>query len=391
MGINANDFAQDIGLNVPVIAFKSALKSAKVTDKNYKIQIDAVDKIQAINRINIWVNGVPVFGFKGMEVSSTAGASISKEIALTLSTGKNVIEASAVNTKGVEGVRERMDVVLDVPTTKPDLYIVAIGVSDYVQDYDLRYAAKDASDISATFALQTERYGAIHQLKYLDKDATRANILKAKETLMKSKVDDEVIVFVASHGLLDDKLDYYIATTDVDFVNPAIKGLLYEDLEGLLDGIPARKKLMMIDACHSGEVDKEDALLASNTAQNSTNGVSARGFTVVKSKGQALGLTNSFELMKEIFADVRRGTGTIVISAAAGKEYAFENDVWKNGAFTFSLLEGLKSGNADKDKNKEVSISEIRDYVSKKVQELTNGKQNPTSRAENLEFDFRVW
>jgi hypothetical protein len=35
--------------------------------------------------------------------------------------------------------------------------------------------------------------------------------------------------------------------------------------------------------------------------------------------------------------------------------------------------------------------SEIRDYVSEKVKKLTKGKQTPTSRKENLEFDFRVW
>jgi len=36
-------------------------------------------------------------------------------------------------------------------------------------------------------------------------------------------------------------------------------------------------------------------------------------------------------------------------------------------------------------------VSELKQYISTKVQELTGGKQNPTSRTENMEFDFRVW
>jgi uncharacterized caspase-like protein len=95
--------------------------------------------------------------------------------------------------------------------------------------------------------------------------------------------------------------------------------------------------------------------------------------------------------MQELFANVSKGSGAVVISAAAGNSYALESDEWRNGVFTFALLSGLRSKLADLNKNGAITVTELKDYVSKEVERLTKGAQKPTSRRENLEFDFRIW
>lgn len=80
----------------------------------------------------------------------------------------------------------------------------------------------------------------------------------------------------------------------------------------------------------------------------------------------------------------------MVISSAAGSEYAFESDTWKNGVFTYSVLEGLKNQNADLDGDGKVMVSELGKYLGKRVRDLTSGRQSPTFRRDILEFDFSV-
>ena len=156
----------------------------------------------------------------------------------------------------------------------------------------------------------------------------------------------------------------------------------------------ARKKLLLIDTCHSGEVDKEESeLVVSNTSGEGTvTSRSFRGVKVANKKGDgpSLGLQNSAELVQELFADLRRGSGAMVISSAGGAEYAYEAEEWSNGVFTFAVLEGLSKKKADENQDGEIRVSELRDYVTNRVQSLTQGKQTPTSRRENLEYDFRI-
>jgi uncharacterized caspase-like protein len=95
--------------------------------------------------------------------------------------------------------------------------------------------------------------------------------------------------------------------------------------------------------------------------------------------------------MQELFAGLDKGTGTVVISAAAGKGYALESSKWNNGVFTYSILNGLKNRAADKNKDRQVTISELKDYSITQVEQLTGGNQKPTARREAIGVDWRIW
>ncbi|HRV54552.1 MAG TPA: hypothetical protein P5264_03350, partial [Mangrovimonas sp.] len=103
------------------------------------------------------------------------------------------------------------------------------------------------------------------------------------------------------------------------------------------------------------------------------------------------GLKNSFELMQSLFYDLDRGNGSYVISAAGGKEFAFESEDWQNGVFTYSFIHALNELGYDTWKGKQaISISKLKEYIYNSVTNLTNGQQKPTARSENIEWDWEL-
>lgn len=96
-------------------------------------------------------------------------------------------------------------------------------------------------------------------------------------------------------------------------------------------------------------------------------------------------------LASELFNDLRRGTGATVISSAGGAEFAMESDKWKNGLFTYCMLNGLKNGTADLDGDGRIMLLELQEYVVDKVTALSHGRQAPNSRIQNIELDFQIW
>jgi hypothetical protein len=146
-----------------------------------------------------------------------------------------------------------------------------------------------------------------------------------------------------------------------------------------------------MDACHSGEMDEDEELSFESSSLGSNVKVEGSKGAYRLIDSTSIGLKNSFDLMQELFANLSRGNGAVVISAAGGKQYAYEGENWKNGVFTYSIIKGLKGQEADVNHDGEITVGELKDYVFSEVEQLTKGRQMPTARRENLESDWNVW
>jgi uncharacterized protein YbaA (DUF1428 family) len=388
MGYSEKDISADA--DMPLLRILTTDAPFETFQSSMQIAIQSEDFSCDLDRVNVWINDVPVYGSKGISLEGKKLRYWRDTLNLPLNIGENNIQFSTLNEKGIESQLSEMTVTCLKPDIKPDLYLISIGASEYYQkDMNLKYAAKDATDLVALFRSRSDNYTHIYTKTLLNQEVSLENIRKLRNWLNQCKTDDHVLIFLAGHGLLDSDLDYYLASYYIDFANPKINGIPYDLLDSLVDGIPARQKLILIDACHSGELDKENIKIIGGKS-NSDGAIIFRSFDsrVVE---KHMELHNSFELMKEIFVDLRRSSGATVISSSGGMEFAIEGDVWKNGVFTYSLIKGLREKEADLDQDGEIVVSELQDYLNEKVYNLTNGQQQPTFRIENITHDWRIW
>ena len=377
LGIDSSRLTGDFSVPLARISNRDSI-SFEQDSRDLRLQLAASDSQFALRSFNLWVNESPVFGQKGIAVSGGRRQSLDTVINIILSNGRNVIEFSVTNAAGAESYRMPLEV-NHTGTSKGITRFIGFGVDTY-QDrkYDLLFSVEDIRDLATALK---ERLGDELRVDTLfNAGLTRPAIEKLKASLLKGSVDDRVILAYSGHGLLSDAFDYYLSLPSTNFDKPEQGSLAYEELESLLDGIPARQKLFLIDACHSGEVDKDDLRKLNETPDSLVKGLKPVAY---KEEGQ-LGLANSFELMQTIFANVGKGTGATVISAAAGTQFALERSDLRNGVFTFSILELMRSTD-------NARVSELKKYVAQRVVQLTKALQRPTFRNESRDIDCNVW
>ena len=379
LGIDITAFRD--GYSVPEADFANRDKiELEQKDGKLKLDIKSIDSTYKLDRFNIWVNESPVYGQRGISLRNKHKNNFDSTISINLSEGENRIETSITNMNGTESYRMPLQVNYTPAVKQTEkTYFIGIGIDQFAQSkYNLKYSTKDIRDLSEKLK---EKYNDIIIDTLFNENVTISNVKALKQKLLNTTVNDKVIISYSGHGMLTKDFDYYLSTYAVNFDKPEENGLAYDELENLLDSIPARKKLMLIDACHSGEVDKDDLIALNASSDKLIKGLKPVAY---KKDGQ-LGLKNSFELMQSLFVNVGKSTGATIISAAAGTEFALEGvDNLPNGVFTYCILEAMN-------KYPTMKISELKKTVGERVVEITKGLQKPTSRNETIAVDWEVW
>lgn len=372
-------------LHAPEVAINNERYLEGITaERLIPVDVTVTDSKYTLNKFFVNLNGVPLLGKNGRDISARKSRNYSTKIDVELCEGNNTIEIFAINSKGVESYRKTVDVVCEPPEkSQRKLYVAAVGVSQYADpQFNLEYAAKDARDISSLF------HGNVETLLLTDKEFTPASLKRISEFFSKAKRDDAVVLFYAGHGLLDNDLNYYLSHSSIDFNNPNSNGIAYDDFENILENVKAINRLCLVDACHSGEIDKEDYLAENVTKIEGKVKFRSAGAGARKLKGHGVALTQA--LFNELFVDIRWGIGATVVSSAGGMEAAMEGQEWNNGLFTWCLKKGLTDRSADLNGDSRVSVSELGEYLCTQVNILSDGKQVPTMRAQNNRNDFYI-
>ncbi len=386
MNISEEDLASDLHAPQIKVNQHNLLENGK-----YQLKFSALDDKYSLNRINIFVNDVPIYGRKGMDLSNLNSHKVEKDLRFNVLPGRNKIQISVLNSKGQESLKETFYVYDNSQKDRPKLYFVGLGVSEYqMSDFNLKFAAKDAKDLALNLS-NSSAFSEVHNLTLTNEQVTRSSLDSVQKFLDGVTATDVVMVFIAGHGVLDQDFNYYFASHDLDFNSPEKNGISYDDIENLVDGISAIRKLLIMDTCHSGEVDKDDVEESTVVEESSSDDIVFRnvGVGVRTKEGAGIQVTN--EIMKEMFSDLRRGAGATVIASAGGTEFAMESEQWQNGLFTYCFINALTSKAGDLNKDGKIFISEIKKYIQAEVYRLSDGKQEPTTRTENLNMDYRIW
>jgi uncharacterized caspase-like protein len=253
------------------------------------------------------------------------------------------------------------------PEPRPNLYLLAVGVSDYkFYKPPLRFAHLDAEDFAAAMRGQEGLIYEKVQVRTLPNDqATCAEIMGGLQWLTeRAQGADVAIVFLSGHGLTDRRGSYYFLPYDFDHSNLWGTSVPQEMLTKFLRQIEAKKRILFIDTCHAGA-----------SADAGSSGPS----------GEFEEHVNVDRLANEL----AHATGVMVLTSSTGTQNSFEQEDWQNGAFTEALLEGL-GGKADYANDKVITIDELNLYIPIRVEQLTGNRQTPMRTISGTNFPIAL-
>jgi uncharacterized caspase-like protein len=241
---------------------------------------------------------------------------------------------------------------------------LAVGVSKY-RDSNLRrgvrFAAGDAGAFrdALTAAGRASTARVAPAVLLTDEQASGARIRQELAAMaQRVKPTDLFVLYMAGHGVSTDQGEYVFLPQDLVYRNSDALisgGLGGNELRTLLAKIPSTKTVVVLDTC------------------------SSEAFAL---PGRSLGEKGGIDRLARL-------SGRVVLAAAGDQRMAMESPDERRGIFTGALLRALE-GKADSNRDGQVGVREVADYVEGEVQRITrelfNYEQTPISDLRGQNF-----
>ncbi|MFD4638879.1 caspase family protein [Lentzea sp. NPDC058436] len=205
----------------------------------------------------------------------------------------------------------------------------------------LRAPAHDAARLGEVLA--DPRIGAFHVRTLINTPAAEVN--EAVEDFFADREPDDLLVLhFSGHGVKDEAGELHFATSSTKLARLAGTAVSADFVARRMNRSRSRRIVLLLDCCYSG----------------------AFGRGMVARAGGAVDLEEQFG-----------GSGRAVITASSAMEYAFEGALVADtsesepSVFTSALVEGLESGDADRDQDGHVGLDELYEYVYDRVRRVT--------------------
>jgi hypothetical protein len=232
---------------------------------------------------------------------------------------------------------------------------------------------------------------------FVNENADSKNIKNSLSSFFqKTKSNDQVMIFMAGHGMLDKKNNYYFAPHDMDFEKPETNGISFELIVNSLKNTTAKNKLLLLDSCHSGTTLDMEMNSSNTKATNQQKNQRGSGAIAVNQKPKF----KVSEVISSLFDNFLSTSGVTILSASSGSDVAYEYKNSGNGAFTASFIELLKEKlnagsilplDAEKLKLPQTLNNEFITEFFKKVLLATDNKQLPDIREINNLSEIKLW
>ena len=224
-----------------------------------------------------------------------------------------------------------------------ETYVLIIGIEDYVNKESfkkVRYASKDANDISDAFILSGVPKPNIRIL--INGEATKTIINKEIEILSKkSNGNDRLIFFYAGHGLFSSETNW-IAPFDAYITDVSSTCISVKHILGQLKESDSNKSIVFLDCCHSGFEPGE------KERETSSNFVIDDLLYYYKDEEYCYGF-----------------------SSAKKDEISVSNDNLKNGVWTHFLVRALTGNGPKRIYEKSILFNDnLQSYLNKEVSEF---------------------